>query len=494
MSAYATLEKRFSDMLTLSEVGAILGWDQAVIMSKAGAGARGRHFALLGRLRQEWMTAKDMASLIEAAHGEQLDPWQSANLREMTRAYETESLIPASLVEALSEATTHSEMVWRQARSESDFNTLLPALDRVLDLTREAMAIRGEAQSCGVYEAAFSQFEPGLSLQHVNHLFTALESWLPEKIQEIIRHQGQWPKGLPGGRTYAAEDQKAIGETLMRSLGFDFDAGRLDVSLHPFCGGISGDVRITTRYETDSFTDALMAVLHETGHAMYEAGLPADWHGQPVGNSRGMTVHESQSLFVEMQLCRSHAYLDYLSEQLKPVFGADDPACSPEFLRQTYHRVEPSLIRVMADEVTYPLHIILRTRLEQQLIEQTLLLKDLPEAWNESMRSLLGIVPANDAEGCLQDIHWPAGLFGYFPCYSLGALLAAQLGDVLRQDLPNIDDHARQGQFQPIMHWLKDTIHQQGCLLDTNDLIMQSTGQKLGVDAYQRHIERRYLS
>jgi carboxypeptidase Taq len=267
----------------------------------------------------------------------------------------------------------------------------------------------------------------------------------------------------------------------------------VDVSLHPFCGGATGDVRLTTRYDEADFTSALMGVMHETGHALYEQGRPAAWAGQPVGEARGMSLHESQSLLIEMQACRSRAFLDFAAPLLREAFNADGLAWAPENLHRLYTRVRPGLIRVDADEVTYPAHVLLRYRIERDLIAGDMDLADLPEAWNAGMRRLLGLDVPNDRLGCLQDIHWPGGAWGYFPTYTLGAMAAAQLFDAACRAEPDLLPAIGRGDFGPLLGWLRENVHSRGSLYSTDELLTRATGRPLDADVYIRHLERRYL-
>ncbi len=280
----------------------------------------------------------------------------------------------------------------------------------------------------------------------------------------------------------------------MEAIGFDFDHGRLDVSLHPFSGGTPDDVRITTRYEEEDFSRALMGVLHETGHAMYERGLPASWRRQPVGRARGMSLHESQSLLIEMQVCRSREFQTFLAPILRAAFGTSGPEWEPGNLYRLGIRVERSFIRVDADEVTYPAHVILRYRLEKALLSGALALKDLPGAWNEGMKALLGIVPPDDRQGCLQDIHWYDGAFGYFPTYTLGAMTAAQLFDAAKRADPAILPGIERGEFAPLMAWLRANIHGKASRFSTAEIITQATGKPLDPAIFERHLRARYVA
>jgi carboxypeptidase Taq len=287
--------------------------------------------------------------------------------------------------------------------------------------------------------------------------------------------------------------QEKLGTRLMQAVGFDFSRGRLDVSLHPFCGGATDDVRITTRYTESSFAGALMGVLHESGHALYEQNRPEKWRGQPVGLARGMTLHESQSLLIEMQAGRSREFVSYLATVLRDAFGGTGPAWSAENLYRICTHVEPGFIRVDADEVTYPAHILVRYEVEKALIEDRLRIGDLPAAFNDEIRKLLGLEVPNDRLGCLQDIHWPGGAWGYFPTYTLGAMAAAQLFDAACRAEPDVLPGLTRGDFTPLRAWLRANVHSRGSLLGTDELLQAATGRALGAEAYQTHLQRRYL-
>jgi carboxypeptidase Taq len=279
----------------------------------------------------------------------------------------------------------------------------------------------------------------------------------------------------------------------MRAAGFDFARGRLDVSHHPFCGGSTGDVRITTRYDEADFAPALMGVLHETGHALYEQGRPEAWARQPVGAARGMTLHESQSLIVEMQASRSPEFIAWLAPLVREAFGGRGPAWEAQNVQRLYARVEPGFIRVDADEVTYPAHVLLRYRLETAMIAGDLAVRDLPGAFNDGMRELLGLDVPDDRRGCLQDIHWPGGSWGYFPTYTLGAMAAAQLFDAARRAVPEIPEALGRGDFGPLRGWLRENVHARASSAGTDEIMRAATGRPLEAEVFRRHLRARYV-
>ena len=494
MSAYGELESRFRRMGLIGEANAVLDWDRAAVMPDGGSTSRSEVTATLRVLRHEMLVDGMVGDLIDEAGGDNaLDDWQRANLREMRRVRLHAAAVPADLVVALSRATAASEMVWRKARPASDLATLMPHLKAVLDLTREKARIKSAALGVPLYEALMDEYEPGGRTERIDAIFDDYAAFLPDFLEQVLTRQGHRPEPIRPAGPFPIEKQKALGERFMRTIGFDFDHGRLDVSAHPFCGGVPDDVRITTRYTDGDFTQSLMGVLHETGHAMYERQRPARWRWQPVGEARGMSVHESQSLLIEMQVCRGPEFMSFAAPLMRETFGGSGPAWEADNLRRIYSKVARSFIRVEADEVTYPAHVILRYRLEKALIAGDLGLADLPGAWAEELKRLLGIVPPDDRRGCLQDIHWPEGIFGYFPTYSLGAMTAAQLFDAARKAVPDLLPAIARGDFAPLMGWLKANVHGLGSKLSTDELLTRATGRPLDPAVFKDHLKARYL-
>ncbi|HZS85807.1 MAG TPA: carboxypeptidase M32 [Stellaceae bacterium] len=495
MTAYRDLEKRFRRLGAIGEAAGMLQWDSAAQMPPGGAEARAEQLATLKVLAHEALTHPAVGDLLDAAEQQNdLDAWQRANLREMRRQWLHATAVPADLVDALSRAASECEQIWRKARPANDFAAVMPALSRVLELTREAAAAKAARLGKSPYEALLDQYEPGAETAAIDRLFASLAESLPDLIGRVLDRQAAAPPPREPAGPFPVERQRALAVRLMERLGFDFAHGRLDVSLHPFCGGTPDDVRITTRYDETDFRQALMGVLHETGHALYERGLPAAWRRQPVGEARGMAVHESQSLLVEMQACRSREFTEFVAPVLREAFAGSGPDWDADNLYRLNTRVARGFIRVDADEVTYPAHVILRYRLERALLAGDLAVADLPGAWNAGMRDLVGIVPPDDRRGCLQDIHWYDGAFAYFPTYTLGAMIAAQLFDAAKRADPAILPGIARGDFAPLLSWLRTNIHGKGSLLPAAELIEAATGRPLDAAIYRRHLEGRYLA
>ena len=493
MSAYAQLSSHFARISALSNAIGILSWDHAAMMPAGAAETRAESMALLQVLRHGMATEPRIGDWLGDAEADaSLGAWERANLREIRRQWTVDTALPADLVEASSKAISTCEMRWRQARADSDFAGLLPSLSEVLKLQREIGRAKGERLGLKAYDALLNDYEPGGRSQRIDALFDDLADFLPGFTQEALEAQARRPRPADPEGPFPVERQRALGLTMMKALGYDFERGRLDVSMHPFCGGADNDVRITTRYDEADFARALMGVLHETGHALYEQGRPQAWLNQPVGQARGMSIHESQSLLVEMQACRSREFLSYAAPLMREAFAAEGPGWEADAIWRRYTRVEPGFIRVDADEVTYPAHVILRYRLEKALIADAMPLSALPEAWNEGMQALLGITPPDDRRGCLQDIHWPSGGWGYFPTYTLGAMSAAQIFEAACQAEPEILPGIGRGDFAPLVSWLRSHIHSQGSLLETDALMTAATGRPLDAGVFKAHLRRRY--
>jgi len=465
------------------------------MMPPGGGEARGESMALLAAITHQKLTDPELGAFLDQAESsdEQLDPWQQANVRAMRRRHRRASALPESLVHATLIATTRCVQAWRIARGNNDWPAVRALLEEVVRLTIEGATALGEVLSLSPYDALLDGHEADTRSPQVTAVFDDLKTFLPEFLERVLERQ-ETPVPISG--PFPPEKQHALGETMMRALGFDFDRGRLDVSHHPFCGGVSDDTRITTRYNEEDFLGSLMAVLHETGHALYSQGLPSDWRHQPVGSALGMAIHESQSLLVEMQVARSRAFMTFAAPIIHEQFNvdSDDAAWSADNLHAKSIEVRRDYIRVNADEVTYPLHVILRFELEQALIAGDLVVGDIPEAWDESMTRYLGLSTRDNLkDGCMQDIHWFSGLFGYFPTYSLGALTAAQFFAAASRANPELEQQIEAGEFRSLVEWLRQEIHGRGRLLSAEDLLVDVTGERLDARFFKAHLERRYL-
>lgn len=495
MNALARLEAIFAKASVLGDVSSVLHWDMATQMPDGGSDARGEQLATLKSLSHQLITAPEIPDLLDQAQEQAQEPWEIANLREMRRDWVHAAAVPADLVEALSKAASALEMVWRQARPQGDFKAVAPHLKAMLALVRQSAQAKAQALGVAQYDALLDQFEPAGRSDRIDRVFADLKDFLPDFLARALDAQAARPAPISPQGPFPIAAQRALGLDLMAALGFDFQHGRMDTSHHPFCGGYPEDVRITTRYDEGDFASAMMGVLHETGHALYDFGLPTGrWRHQPVGRARGMQIHESQSLLIEMQMCRSRAFLAFALPLLKRHLGGQGPGWEAENLYRLGTRVRPDFIRVEADEVTYPAHVIIRYELEKALIEDRLCVEDLPDAWNQGYRHLLGITPPDHRLGCLQDIHWYCGLWGYFPTYTLGAMTAAQLFQAARADLPDLDQFIAQGHFTPLMGWLKEKVHARASSLSTRDLLIAVTGQDLNAALFKAHLEQRYLA
>lgn len=494
LSPYQQLEAEFHRLYVLRSAASVLQWDAATMLPKQSAELRGEQLAVLETACHDILTAPKISRLLDRADASAagLDDWRKANLRLMRREYEHAIAVPNNLISRLAKATSAAEMRWRDARKQGDFSLFAPHLEEVLNLTRDKAQLLGQALKLDPYDALIDSFSPGLTVAEIDRLFTPLAQRLPSLIQEAMDAQ-QAKTVLPVNAKVASSKQRALSQLLMERLGFSFERGRLDESEHPFTGGSHGDIRITTRFNAQDLLSGLMAVVHETGHALYGQNLPAEWRFQPAGQDAGMAIHESQSLLLEMFVGRSQAFAEFLSPLLMKTLGSEDACWQPDNLYRSMNRVERGLIRVDADELTYPIHIMLRYDLERQLLDGELAVKDLPAAWNEGMASRLGVQPTNDAQGCLQDIHWSFGAFGYFPSYAIGAVIAAQLMEAIRADLPMLDHDIAQGKFEALFAWLKTNVHGPGATLNTLQRVQEASGRPLNAAAWLRHVENKYL-
>jgi len=489
ISHYQRLSEHFQKISHFEHLSALGDWDQATMMPSGGSEARGAAMAEMARHIHELQTADFIETCLAEAVQESLSIEQFANLREMKYRFTQASMVPADLVQAKTKLAYTCEHAWRLQRKNNDWQGFKPNLEALITLVREEAQIRAQSQDLSAYDALLNKFEPGMTTARLDNIFGDVTSWLPEMITQVQDKQASEPSYQIG--CYSNKDQEALGRDVMGYLGFDFNHGRLDISSHPFCGGVPSDVRLTTRYDEADFTSGLMGIVHETGHARYEQALPKAWGGQPAGHARSMGIHESQSLFMEMQLGRGPGFLSQIQSKISAHLGA---SFSSNELTNIYTRVKPGLIRIDADEITYPCHILLRYQAEKGLIDGSLNVTDLPCFWSQTMQSLLGVnTTGNFRDGCMQDIHWAVGELGYFPSYTLGAMYAAQFRFAMEASLGPIDDLLVKGKLGLIFDWLERNIWSQGSLLTTDELVKRATGESLNPQFFKRHLEQRYL-
>ena len=490
--AYDALTATFARLYHLGHLQSIVGWDAAANMPPKGNEARAAAMAEMTALLHRMRTAPQLASELGLAEQEPLDEFQRANLREIRREWRASNALPEALVTQLKLATSRCEHAWRKQRPANDWAGFVGNFREVLALTRQAAQLLADKTGMSRYDALLDQFEPGMSTAQLDRVFGEVRQWLPGLIQRVTAKQSRETLIEPVG-PFPVAAQRRLCEAVMRRLGFDFEAGRLDVSTHPFCGGVPEDVRMTTRFSADNFLGSLMGTVHETGHGSYEQNLPRSWLGQPVGQARSMGLHESQSLSFEMQLGSHPGFVALIAPLVREAFG-DQAAFEPSNLARLLTRVKPGFIRVDADEVTYPAHVILRYEIERPLIEGLIEPEDVPALWDAKMMELLGVdTRANHTNGALQDVHWPEGLMGYFPCYSLGAMYAAQWFAAMRRATPDLDARIARGELSVVFDWLRNNIWHQASRWTTDELALRASGEVLNPAHFKAHLESRYL-
>jgi carboxypeptidase Taq len=485
-AAYDELIGRAREQAMLASCSAVLGWDEQTYMPTAGATHRGNQMALLAGLHHERATDPRVGELLAIVAGSSLAAEAgsavAANVRELGRSYNRRVRLPRALVEELARTTSMAQSQWVAARAANDFGRFRPWLEKIVQLKKDESACLSSGPGAVVYDPLLDDYEPGATTAELAIVFESLRRELVPLVAAISEAVKRRPAG-PGpailARLYPRERQKVFGEAVAAAVGFDFERGRLDVAAHPFCTGIGpGDCRITTRFDERQFSDAFFGILHEVGHGLYEQGLDPSHHGTPMGEAVSLGVHESQSRLWENAVGRGRAFWIYWFPMARRIFHEALHDVTLDAFHAAVNQVAPSLIRVQADEATYNLHIIIRFELEQDLLNGALAVADLPAAWNQKYRETLGVTPTTDAEGCLQDIHWSAGLFGYFPTYTLGNLYAAQLFARAQSELGGLDEAFVRGDFTPLLDWLRAKVHRQGQRDRPATLIEQVTGSK----------------
>jgi len=486
-AALQALKERMMDVNALDAATAVMDWDQQTYMPAHGASARGEQVGRLSRMRHEMFTADETQKLLEGAAVETGDDEATAMVRVVKRNMDLATKLPSDLVAEKSKLGSDSQEIWVQARAKNEFGLFAPYLQRMIELVRKEAECLGYKEH--IYDALLDEYEEGATAADVRAMFDTIKDPqvdLIKQIGELPETDDSWLYG-----SWDNSKQRAFTEMLVQAIGFDFGRGRQDTAPHPFCTNFSmDDVRLTTRFK-DYLGSAIFGSLHEAGHGMYEQGSPRHFDRTPLCGGVSMGVHESQSRTWENIVGRSRPFWQHFYPKLQEAFPELKSRSLDEFVK-AINKVEPSFIRVEADELTYNLHILIRFELECALVEGSLSVAELPEAWNAKYTDYLGITPKTDTEGCLQDVHWSAGLFGYFPTYSMGNLLSYQIWNALQKDVPNTDELMAAGNFKPILQWLQQKVYSQGKKYTPRDLVLRVTGKPMGAEDYLEGLGAKY--
>jgi carboxypeptidase Taq len=495
MEKVEQLKTHLADVVHLNHAAAVLAWDQQVNMPPGGAAARAEQLATLSRLAHERFIAEETGRLIEAAAAavDGLDPAndEAALVRVVRHDYDLATRVPAALVAELARVTSQAHEVWARARAEADFAAFVPMLERILDLKRQEAEALGYEER--MYDALLDQFEPNMKTAEVERLFDELRAELVPFVAQVFANLDAVDDS-PVHKKYDTARQDEFGLRVIERIGYDMKRGRQDKSVHPFTTEFSiDDVRITTRYIEDWMPSALFGSIHEAGHAIYEQGSDPAFEGTFLAGGTSLGVHESQSRLWENVVGRSRGFWRFFYGDLQGLFPEQLGEVSLEAFYKAINAVTRSLIRVEADEVTYNLHIMLRFELEQDLLEGKLAVRDLRDAWNAKMEAYLGITPPDDGRhGVLQDVHWSAGLIGYFPTYSLGNFLSVQYWERALRDVPSIPDDIARGEFGSLLSWLRENIHRHGRRYWPAELTGRVAGEPIQVGPFLRYLKTKY--
>jgi carboxypeptidase Taq len=482
-----------AEVMDLGHINAVLGWDQQINMPPGGAEERGMQSAALGRIMHEKLTSDKVGQLITDLEKEvgdlNAETEEARTVKAAKREYEKQTKVPLPLLMEFIKTTTMAHEAWLEAKNKSDFSIFQPHLEKIVELRQQYADLFKPYDH--VYDPLLDDYEPGMKTAEVQGIFNKLRPQQVELLQAIAEKE---PPDDSFIKTYYKEEyQEIIGRYVITRFGYDWRRGRLDIAPHPFTTQFGyGDVRISTRYLKDDAGSALFSTMHEAGHAMYEQGIPEKYKRHPLGGAASLAIHESQSRLWENIIGRSKEFWTFFYPSLQMLFPQYLADVTVEDFYRGINKVEPSLIRVEADEATYNMHIMLRLEIEIGLMEGTMKVKDLPEIWNTKMRDYLGITPPNDASGVLQDVHWSGGMIGYFPTYALGNLASVQLWDKLVEENPNVYDEIAKGQFDTVLGWMRENVHQYGCKYEPQEIMLKATGSKITPEPYMAYLKAKY--
>lgn len=482
-----------AELEDLGHIEAVLGWDQQVNMPRGGAQERGLQSAILGQIMHEKFTSDEVGQLIADLEKEvgnlKAETDEARMVKVAKRQYDKQTKVPLPMLMEFIQTTTMAHEAWLDAKTQSDFSIFQPHLEKIVDLRKQYAGLFKPYDH--IYDPLLDDYEPGMKTADVKEIFEKLR---PQQV-EIIRiiSEKEPPDNNFIKQYYKEEYQEVIGRYVITRFGYDWNRGRLDLAPHPFTTEFGqGDVRITTRYLKDDAGSALFSTMHEAGHAMYGQGVPDKYRRHPLSGAASLAIHESQSRLWENLVGRSKEFWSFFYPSLQMLFPEYLGNVSREDFYRGINKVEPSLIRVEADEATYNLHIMLRLEIEMGLMEGTFEVKDLPEIWNSRMEDYLGITPPDDSQGVLQDVHWSGGMIGYFPTYALGNLASVQLWDKMLEENPNVPDEIAQGKFDTILGWMREKVHQYGSKFEPQEIMLKATGSKITPEPYIQYLKTKY--
>jgi len=490
---YQNLVEKLEEISRLNGIMATLHWDQEVMMPAGAADSRAHQLATLSGLIHDKTTDQKLGELLNLLQKEEPSAFnavEGCNIREARRDFDMQTRVPKKLVQEITELSSRGHHIWARARKENRFADFVPTLKRFIELKKEwAQHVFPDKSA---YDANIDNYERGTTMAEITPIFEKLKAQLIPLINAIQSKNQQPDTAFMEGKFPIAR-QESLGRQISQDMGFSFDRGRMDVSVHPFCGGAHAtDVRITTRYRDDNFIESLFAVIHETGHGLYEQGRMEEARDLPASEASTMGIHESQSLFWERMIAQSRGFCSHYLDTFRCVFPESFNNVTVDALYAAINVSQPSFIRVEADEVTYPMHVILRYEIEKGLFDGSIAVENLPQIWNDKMVNYLGVRPPTDTLGVLQDVHWSGGMFGYFPSYTLGAMYACQFYNTMCRELPDTEENIAKGNFVPIKNWLNEKIHRQGKLYTPAELVQRVTGEALNPDYFIQYLQNKY--
>lgn len=473
------LKEHSREITNLGNISGLLGWDQEVMMPDKGIEARKQQKKIISGITHDKITSEELGEILENIDPEDLSIEDKAIYREIKWSNDRSKKVSRDLNQKISEKSSETVKVWQEAKEEDSFEKVRPHLEELLELKREyARQIDSDREP---YQVLFDDYEPYISFEEVESALNKLKDELPTIFENAEKTNEKFEADLD------EETEKELCISLSKAFGFDFDRGRLDLSSHPFTSGTQFDTRITTRF-SDGLIESLLITAHETGHGLYQQGLPQEHYGTALGSSRELSIHESQSRLWENHVGRSKQFWEFFTPKLREK-GVE--ASSDQLFSIANQVNEENITRVKADEISYHLHIVIRFELGRKLVNGELEIDELPEAWNSKMEDYLGIRPESDADGCMQDIHWFWGNFGYFPTYSIGSILSAQIYSRAENEIENLEDKIEKGQFTELREWLKENIHSKGCLKRSDEMVEELVGG-LDADEFIEHLREKY--